>query len=204
MNRSFALALFAGLALSLSGAACGGRVDSGSGTNQNGVQGEAGSSSIGPASTGPRGGVNAIAISIGKLDAYDWGTSSASTGSGGGGPDPSTIILQATNATYTCHRPAVPVCTKRTVWEVGFDFPPNALVPGTYGLSEPWLKAFYDISGPNGGGECGGGGGPFVQGQLVVDQVDATTVHFRLVGTNQNDSFDGLDSDGSYVALRCN
>lgn len=177
VNRSLALSFFAGLALSLSAVACGGHVDSGPGAVQNGVPSGAGSSSVGPPSTGTSG-VDAIVTSGGEL--------------------------KATNATYTCQKPTVPICGTRTVWEVHFEFGPDALVPGTYTLSDPSLNAFYSISGPNpGASDCWGGGGSFLQGQLVIDQVDATTVHLRLVGTNQNDSLDGLDSDGSYVAVRC-
>lgn len=177
VNRSLALSLFAGLALSLSAVACGGHVDSGPGTGQNGVPSRAGSSSVDPPS--PRtSGVNAIVTSSGEL--------------------------KATNATYTCQKPTAPICSTRTVWELHFEFGPDALVPGTYKLSDPSLDAFYSISGPNpGASDCWGGGGSFLQGQLVIDQVDATTVHFHLVDTNQNDSVDGLDSDGSYVAVRC-
>jgi hypothetical protein len=209
VSRSFALSLFAGLVLSVSAMACGGRIDSGPGTDQNGVQGEAGSSATGPSATDP-GGVNAIAISLGELDAHggstQWGGGFGPAGSGGD-PDPSTIVLQATNAACTCQKPATPACSTRAVWAVSFEFAPDALMPGTYDVSDPSLNAFYSMSGSFGGddgSDCFAGGGPLVQGQLVIDQVDATAVHFHLVGTNQNDSIDGLDSDGSYVAPRCN
>lgn len=194
MNRSFALSRFAGLALSLSAVACGGRVDSGPGTNQNGVLGAAGSSSTGSSSTGSSSsgssGVNAIAISTGGSGSTD----------SSGAPMPSGMTLQVTNASYTCQSQTVPVCSQRTLWEVVIEFVPDA--PGTYDLSDPPLYGYYSISGPSGDGanDCSGGGGSFDQGRLVIDQVDASTVHFHLVGTNQPG---GPDSDGSYVAPRC-
>jgi hypothetical protein len=118
MNRSLALSRFVGLALSVTTVACGGRVGSGPGNDQNGVFGEAGSSSTGPV------GANAITISLGKLEAYyaseDQGDDTMGEGGSPGadaGPDPRTIVLQVTNAIYTCQKPDLPLdCGKSTVW----------------------------------------------------------------------------------------
>ncbi|HVY46609.1 MAG TPA: hypothetical protein VHB21_12060 [Minicystis sp.] len=213
MNRSFALLAAAAFGLSLAAVACAPHVDSGPGSNHQGVhQGEGGSSSSGSDSCGvaPGGSYDAIAISLGQIEAYeqsqDEGSgSSVSTGTGGGGPDPSTIVLNVTNASYTCEAPALSWdCSQGTAWEVSVELAPSQLAPGTFDLSDPSLNAFFSVSGSNGGGDCWGGGGSFLEGELVIDQVDDTAVHFHLVGTNGNDSLDGLDSDGAYVAARCN
>ena len=214
MNRPFALLFVAGLASALFSTACS-QHDDGPGSHGDGIDSTdpSSSSSIDDCGVEPDQPVNAIAMSLDWLTSYEEaengsGGSSASSGSGGGtGPDPSTIVIQLTNRTYTCDAPVLSsACSDTATWQVSIQLAPSRLAPGTFDLSDPSLNAFYSFTSPSLNGDtndCEGGGGSFLGGKMVIDHVDDSAVHFHLTGTNGNDADDGLAADGAYIAVRC-
>ena len=208
MTRPFALLFASSIALAFASTGCSRHVEE-PGTQGNSID-DSSSSSDDTCGAPPDQNARAIAISLGSLesasDQGSGGSSGTGGGAGGGGPDPSTIVIKASNRTqYTCDVPVLSSdCTNGTTWEVSVELAPNQVAPGTFDLSDPKLNSFFSITGSDGGAECWGGGGSFIQGQLVIESVDDTAVHFRLVGTNGNDDVDGVTSDGMYVAPRCN
>lgn len=208
MTRSLALLFASSFALAFATTGCSTHVEE-PGTHGDSID-DSSSSSDDSCGAPPEQAARAIAIPLGILDNASnqgsGGSSGTGGGTGGGGPDPSTIVIKASNrTTYTCDAPVVSSdCTHGTTWEVSVELAPNQVAPGTFDLSDSSLNAFFSITGSDGGAECWGGGGSFNQGQLVIDSVDDTAVHFRLVGTNGNDTVHGVSSDGMYMAIRCN
>ncbi len=206
MTRSLALLFASTFALAFATTGCSPHV----GSHGDSID-DSSSSSDDSCGAPPDQAARAIAIPLGTLenasDQGSGGSSGTGGGAGGGGPDPSTIVIKASNTTkYTCDAPVLSSdCTNGTTWEVSVELAPDQVAPGTFDLSDPKLNSFFSITGSDsGGGDCWGGGGSFTQGQLVIDSVDDTAVHFHLVGTNGNDDLDGVSSDGMYMAIRCN
>lgn len=208
MTRTFALLFASSIALALASIGCSRQVEE-PGTHGDDID-DSSSSTDDSCGAPPDEEARAIVISLGSLESTSdqgaGGSSGTGGGAGGGGPDPSTIVIKASNRSkYTCDAPVLSSdCGDGTTWEVSVELLPNQVAPGTFDLSDSSLNAFFSITGSNGGADCWGGGGSFVQGQLVIESVDDTAVHFRLVGTNGNDDLDGVTSDGMYVAPRCN
>jgi hypothetical protein len=206
MTRTFALIFTTSLALCLASTGCSRHVDD-PGSHGDGIDDSSTDTSTDDCGAPPGQASNAIAISLGELEAAEPPVDGNSSGTGGGtSPDPSTIVIKASNqTTYTCDAPLASTdCSGPTTWEVSVELAPSQVAPGTFDLSDPAYNSFYSITGSDGGGDCWGGGGSFLQGQLVIDSVDATAIHFHLTGTNGNDDFDGVHPDGMYMATRCN
>jgi hypothetical protein len=201
------LAAFFALSAMLCAAACkpviiGGHHEGGSGGS--GGCGTGGDSATGGGATGP---VNAIAVPyvlIANAPPPDGSSSdTGSSGAGGGGVDPNTLYVQIGNFSQSCGANDEPYCVGAPVWQVSVGIPPALQVPGVIQLSDPNLISFFSENSPNSEtpGDCGGGGGSFLDGTLEIVSIDAGTIVVILSGTSSG--FGDVDVDGEYTAPIC-
>lgn len=147
----------------------------------------------------PTGEQHAYAIHWGDVPPIDVGESD-SGGSGGdtGGPgpfgDPESIFVNIGNGNDSCGDPwGDGACGE---WSVSFTLPAD-VVPGSYPLAE--LNGSQFATGPDrGGGDCWGGGGS-LDGTLVIEAIDDTSITGHIEDAV---SFD-FDANVAFIAPLC-
>jgi hypothetical protein len=178
-----------GNATTVSSSGSAGNGGAGSGGNGNGGGGTAG---------GNPGTSNAISMLYGDLpNSAPSGTTVAS--SSGGGPDPNWLYIAISSTLESCTDPfAAEPCGDN--YRVSLGIPPALQQVGTIALNDPSLISYFSWSGPEDGpGQCPGGGGSFIEGELEITAIDNTHVAGILTNTS---TFD-FDANGAFDAPRC-
>jgi hypothetical protein len=130
--------------------------------------------------------------------------SSAPTGttvasSSGGGPDPNTLYIAISNTPEVCADPfeAEP-CGNN--YRVSIGIPVALQQVGIISLNDPSIISNFSWSGlADSPGQCPGGGGSFIDGELEITAIDGTHVAGILTNTS---TFD-FDANGAFDAPRC-
>jgi len=119
--------------------------------------------------------------------------------SSGGGPDPNTLYIAISNTPEVCAEPyAAEPCGNN--YRVSFGIPVALQKVGIIALNDPSIISYYSWSGlADNTGQCPGGGGSFIDGELEITSIDATHVQGILTNTN---TFD-FDANGVFDAPRC-
>lgn len=123
----------------------------------------------------PPGEVHAFAIHWGDVPELHFGESDSGGSGGEHGPgpleDPESILVVIGNTAASCENPwASSGCGS---WTISFTLPAD-VVPGNYALVD--LNGFQSVSGTaDGGDECWGGGGS-LEGTLVLEAIDDTSI----------------------------
>jgi hypothetical protein len=172
---------------------------SSSGSAGNGGAGNGGNGNGGGGTAGGNPGTsNAISMLYSELQSSSpSGTTVAS--SSGGGPDPNTLYIAISNTPEDCADPfeAEP-CGNN--YRVSIGVPTALQQVGIIPLNDPSLISYFSWSGPvDGPGQCPGGGGSFIEGELEITEIDGTHVAGILTNTS---TFD-FDANGAFDAPRC-
>jgi len=189
-------------------AACGTHVvgggSGGSGANSTTSSANGGSGGNGTGGSGAAGGnpgsSDAISMLYSELQSPDpaGGTTAASTGSAGG-PDGNTLYIAISNTPEVCAELyAAEPCGNH--YRVGLGIPVALQKVGIIALNDPSIISYYSWSGlADNTGQCPGGGGSFIDGELEITDIDSTHVQGILTNT---DTFD-FDANGVFDAPRC-
>ena len=163
----------------------------GSGGNGNGGSGSAGAN---PGSS------NAIAMLYSEMQSppNPTGTTVAAS-SGGGGPDPNTLFIQLSNTPENCNDPyAAEACGNH--YRVSIGIPVALQKVGIIALNDMTVISYASYSGLEDlPGQCPGGGGSFIDGELEITAIDSTHVQGILTNTWALD----FDANGVFDAPRC-
>ena len=162
----------------------------GTGGNGNGGSGTAG---------GNPGSSNAIAMLYSEMQSPPNPTGSTGTSTGGGGPDPNTLFIQLSNTPENCNEPyAAEPCGNH--YRISIGIPVALQKVGIIALNDMTVISYASYSGLEDlPGQCPGGGGSFIDGELEITAIDSTHVQGILTNTWALD----FDANGVFDAPRC-
>lgn len=119
--------------------------------------------------------------------------------SGGGGPDGNTLFISISNTPEDCNDPyAAESCGNN--YRISIGVPVALQKVGIIALNDPTVISHFSWSGLEDiPGQCPGGGGSFIDGELEITAIDQTHVQGILSNTS---TFD-FDANGVFDAPRC-